>query len=610
MKKLSPQVVDHFLRPKAKKRAKPVPKEKKKVVTISEGITVGELAEKLGIPPAVLIKKMFDLGEMATINQSLDAETAEMLAHEYGYEVKVISLYGEDMLPEEEEKEEEKVLRAPIVTVMGHVDHGKTSLLDAIRETEVAKREAGNITQHIGAYQVSTPHGKIVFLDTPGHEAFTSIRARGAQVTDIVVLVVAADEGVMPQTVEAIDHAKAANVPIIVAINKIDRPQINIPRVKQQLSELGCTPEEWGGKTIFVEISAKQKIGLEKLLEMISLEAEMLELKANPHRLAKGVVIESRLDKRLGAVATVLVQEGTLKHGDPFLIGNYGGKIRKLLDDTEKPIQSAGPSTPVEIVGLEGIPVAGDPFQVVKDEKLMKQIAAKRQEIHRLKNIRQIKKLSLADLHEKIELGEVKELKLIIKADVFGSLEALIKSLTELSVSEKKIKVNIIHRGTGGINDSDVLLAAASNAIIVGFNVRPTPSAREKAEAEGVDVRLYRVIYEVISDIKSALKGLLEPEYKEVFKGLAYVKELFRISEVGTVAGCLVQKGTIPREARVRVLRENVVVYEGRITSLRRFKNDVKEVGTGLECGIKIENFNDLKVEDTIEAYVLEKVER
>lgn len=605
MNLLDEEIVNKFLASKVKKREKITVKEEKNIV-ISEGITVGELSEKLKITPIELIKKFLDLGEMVTINQSLDMDVITMISNEYGYEVIVSSLYGEELLVSEEKEDEFlKTKRAPIVTVMGHVDHGKTSLLDAIRKTNIAAQEFGKITQHIGAYEVNWHDKKIVFLDTPGHEAFTSLRARGAKITDIVILVVAADEGVMPQTIEAIDHAKEADVPIIVAVNKIDKPGANFVRIQQEVAKYGYVPEDWGGKTIFVEISAKEKIGIDKLLEMILLEADMLELKANFNKSAKGTVIEARLDRQLGPVATILVQEGTLKLEDSFLVGNYSGKIRKILNDKKESIKLALPSTPIEIVGLEGIPEAGDSFQVIKDEKLIRQIASKRQEIQRQKSIRAMHKLSLDDLHQKIELGEIKEIKLIIKGDVLGSLEALSKSLTQL---QNEVKINIIHQSTGGINNSDIMLSSVSNAIVIGFNVKPTSSAKELAEKEGIDIRLYQVIYDVISDVKLAIKGMLSPKYKEVILGQALVKELFTVSEIGTIAGCVVQKGKILRNSNVRVIRENIIVHTGKMDTLKRFKDNVKEVDFGLECGIKIEKFNDIKQNDIIESYILEEL--
>ncbi|MFH1613153.1 MAG: translation initiation factor IF-2 [bacterium] len=607
MNLLDEEIINKFLHSKVKKREKTI--IKKRNIIISEGITVAELSEKINITPTELIKKFLSLGEMVTINQSLDIDVATMIVNEYGYETIISSLYGEELLlPEEKEEDESlKTKRAPIVTVMGHVDHGKTSLLDAIKKTNVAGKEFGKITQHIGAYEVIWNNKKIVFLDTPGHEAFTSLRARGAKLTDIVVLVVAADEGVMPQTIEAIDHIKEANVPVIVAVNKIDKIGANTLRIQQDLSKYGYIPEVWGGKTMFMEISAKQNIGIDKLLEMILLETDMLELKANFNKLAKGIVIEAQLDKRLGFIATVLIQEGTLKMEDSFLIGNYSGKIRKMLNDKKESIKIALPSTPVEIVGLDGIPSAGDIFQVIKDEKLIRQIANKRQEIQRQKDRRSMHKLSLDELHKKIELGEIKELKLIIKGDVLGSLEALAKSLTELN---NEIKINIIHQATGGINNSDVMLASVSNAIIIGFNVKPFASAQEIAKKEIVDIRLYQVIYDVISDVKAAIKGMLAPKYKEIILGQSLVKELFNVSEIGLIAGCLVQKGKILRNSNVRVIRQNIIVYTGKIDTLKRFKEDVKEVLLGLECGIKIENFNDLKQDDIIESYIMEEIKR
>jgi translation initiation factor IF-2 len=490
--------------------------------------------------------------------------------------------------------------------VMGHVDHGKTSLLDAIRATNVTQSEAGGITQHIGAYAVNTTRGKVVFLDTPGHEAFTAMRARGAQATDIVVLVVAADDGVMPQTVEAITHARAANVPIVVAINKIDLPNANPDRIKQQLSDHGLVPEQWGGETIFVEVSAKRKQNIDELLEMLLLQAEILELRANPSRRGQGVVIEAELDKSRGPVATVLVQKGTVRLGDAFVVGMHYGRIRALLNDRAEKIPEAGPATPVEVIGLSGVPLAGDLFQVVGDEKKARQIATLRQQRQREEHIQRTSRVTLEDLYRQIKEGEVKELNVLIKADVQGSAQAVRDTLEKLSTNE--VRVRVIQGAVGGITESDVMLASASNAIIIGFNIRPTPKASELAEREGVDVRLYTIIYDLIGDVRAALEGLLEPEVAEHIMGRAEVRETYHIPRIGVVAGCYVTEGTIARNAECRLLRDDVVVYQGRIASLRRFKEDVHEVSSGYECGIGLERFADIKRGDIIEPFVREQV--
>lgn len=581
------------------------PKEK---IKISDRITVGELAEKLKIKHADLIKTLMKSGIMASINQRLDIDTATLGASEYGFDVEVVPLYGEELISEKEEAVGELVARPPVVTIMGHVDHGKTTLLDAIRETNVTATEAGHITQHIGAYKVKLPKGEIVFLDTPGHEAFTAMRARGAQITDIVILVVAADDGIMPQTVEAIDHAKAAGVPIMVAINKIDLPQADTQRVKQELNKYNLTPEEWGGKTICVEVSALKKMGLEHLMEMILLEAEMLELKATKDGRASGVVIEARLDKRRGRIATLLVQRGTLKVRDVFISGSSYGKIRAMFDDKGAKIDEAGPSTPVGILGLDELPHAGDRFNVVNNESQARQIVTVRAQRKKEEQLGKITRITLEDLHGQMLKGKIKELNIIVKADVQGSVQALKDSLEKLSNAE--IKLNVIHSGVGGINENDVTLASASNAIIIGFNVRPDAGAKNLAEKEGVDVRIYRIIYEVIDSVKQALEGLLEPTLKEVALGRAEVREVFKIPKGGTIAGSFVTEGKILRNANARITRDNVIVYEGKVNSLRRFKEDVKEVNANYECGILVENFNDLKKGDIIEVYTLEKVAR
>lgn len=586
----------------------PSPKELKPVV-IGESITVQELAEKMNKPAAELIKKLIMLGVMATINQEIDADTAGILAAEFGREIEVkIDEELTDFITEIEDNPADLVPRPCVVTVMGHVDHGKTSLLDAIRETNVIAGEAGGITQHIGAYQVEHNDKKITFLDTPGHEAFTAMRARGAQVTDIAILVVAADDGVMPQTVEAINHAKAANVPVIVAINKMDKPGANPDRVKQELTEHALVPEDWGGETITVPVSAKSRQGLDHLLEMILLVAEMAELKANPKRLAKGTVVEAELDKGRGPVATVLVQNGTLEIGDAIVAGTAFGKVRAMLDDKGRRVKKAGPSTPVEVLGLSDVPQAGDVFHAVEDEKKARSIATKRTNKKREEEFKSTSKVSLDDLFKQIQEGQVKDLNIIIKADVQGSIEALKQSLAKLSTSE--VRVNPIHGGVGGITETDIMLASASNAIIIGFNVRPDANARRAAENEKVDLRLYRVIYNAIEDVKAAMAGLLDPEFKEVVIGRAEVRQTFKVSKVGTIAGAYITEGKITKNAEVRVIRDGIVIHEGKLDSLKRFKDDVKEVLEGFECGIMVEKFNDIEEGDIIEAFVMEEVKR
>ncbi len=576
-----------------------------KHLRLGEAVTVKELAEKMDARPAEMIKVLMRMGVMATINAVIDVEKATALAQSFGYSVEAAADSGE-AFTDEEDREENLVRRAPVVTVMGHVDHGKTSLLDAIRTTNVTQSEAGGITQHIGAYAVNTTRGKVVFLDTPGHEAFTAMRARGAQATDIVVLVVAADDGVMPQTLEAVTHARAANVPIVVAINKVDLPNANPDRIKQQLTEHGLIPEQWGGETIYVEVSARHKQNIDELLEMLLLQAEILELRANPARRGRGVVIEAELDKTRGPVATVLVQKGTVRIGDVFVVGMHYGRIRALLNDRGEKIREAGPATPVEVIGLSGVPLAGDAFQVVGDEKKARQIATLRQQRQREEHIQRTSRVTLEDLYRQIKEGEVKELNVLIKADVQGSAQAVRDTLEKLSTNE--VRVRVIQGAVGGITESDVMLASASNAIIIGFNVRPTPKARELAEREGVDVRLYTIIYEVIADVKAALEGLLEPEVAEHITGRAEVRETFHIPRVGMIAGCYVTEGTITRNAECRLLRDNVVVYQGRVASLRRFKEDVHEVSSGYECGIGLERFADVKRGDVIEPFMREQV--
>jgi len=580
------------------------PPEKR--VRLGEAITVKELADKIDARPAEAIKILMRMGVMATINAVIDLDKATALAQSFGYSVELATAGSDEVLEEEEDTEDNLVKRAPVVTVMGHVDHGKTSLLDAIRATNVTQSEAGGITQHIGAYEVNTARGKVVFLDTPGHEAFTAMRARGAQATDIVVLVVAADDGVMPQTVEAITHAHAANVPIVVAINKVDLPDVNPDRIKQQLSDHGLVPEQWGGETIYVEVSAKRKQNIDELLEMILLQAEILELRANPMRRGQGVVIEAELDKTRGPVATVLVQRGVVHIGDAFVVGVHYGRIRALLNDHGEKVQEVGPATPVEVTGLSGVPLAGDVFQVTTDEKKARQIATLRQQRQREEHIQRTSRVTLEDLYRQIKEGEVKELNVLIKADVQGSSQAVRDALERLSTNE--VRVRVIQGAVGGITESDVMLASASNAIIIGFNVRPTPQANESMEHEGVDVRLYTIIYDLIADVRAALEGLLEPEVAEHIMGRAEVRETFHIPRIGVIAGCYVTEGTMTRNADCRLLRDNVVVYQGRIGSLRRFKEDVHEVNSGYECGIGLERFSDIKRGDVIEPFVREQV--
>ncbi|MEZ0535800.1 translation initiation factor IF-2 [Caldicellulosiruptoraceae bacterium PP1] len=586
--------------------------QEKKVekVLIPESITVSELASRIQRPNSEVLKKLIMLGIMANINQEIDFDTASLIAEDFGIKVEkeIIKTEEEILIEDFEDPPESLQPRPPVVVVMGHVDHGKTSLLDAIRKTNVTEREAGGITQHIGASIVEINGRKITFLDTPGHEAFTAMRARGAQVTDIAILVVAADDGVMPQTIEAINHAKAANVSIIVAVNKIDKPEANPDRVKQQLSEYGLIPEEWGGDTVFVNVSAKKKMGIDHLLEMILLVADMLELKANPDRLAKGIVIEAKLDKGRGPVATILVQKGTLRVGNYVIAGKTWGKIRAMIDDKGNRIKEAGPSFAVEILGLEEVPEAGDELFCVKDEKTAKIIEQMRKDKVKEEKIISSSKVSLDELFERIQKGQLKELKIIIKADVQGSVEALKSSIEKLSNEEVNVKV--IHAGVGAVTESDVILASASNAIIIGFNVRPEVGATQLAEREKVDIRLYRIIYEALNDIEAAMKGLLEPIYKEVVLGRAEVRQTFKASNIGTIAGCYVLDGKLVRTANARIIREGIVVFEGKLGSLKRFKEDVREVAAGYECGLTIEKFNDIKEGDIIEVFEMQKVER
>lgn len=573
-------------------------------------MTVGELAKLLHKDASEVIKKLLLMGVMATINQDLDLDTVLLVVSEYGVEVEVKIVVEDTQFETIEENDDPDALisRPPVVTIMGHVDHGKTTLLDAIRETKVASGEAGGITQHIGAYQVEINHKKITFLDTPGHEAFTTMRARGAQVTDITILVVAADDGVMPQTVEAIAHAKAANVPIIVAVNKIDKPGANPDKVKQELTEYGLVQEEWGGDTIFVEVSAKQRTNLDGLLEMILLVAEMNDYKANSDKRARGTVMEAELDKGKGPVARILVQNGTLKVGDAFVAGDCFGRIRAMTNDRGRRIKEAGPSTPVEITGLTEVPQAGDPFMVFEDERKAREIADKRSIKTRQSQVKANQTVTLEDLFSKIKEGDIKELNVILKADVQGSLEALKGSLEKIEI--EGVRVRTIYSGVGGITESDILLASASSAIVVGFNVRPEPRAQGIAEQEKVDVRLHSIIYKVIEEIEHAMKGMLDPIFKERVTGHAEVRETFKVTKVGTIAGCMITDGKIARNAEARLTRGGVVVYTGKIDSLKRFKDDAKEVSEGYECGITLDKFNDLRQGDIIEAFVMESVER
>lgn len=576
---------------------------------IEENIKVNELADLLGVKASELIGKLMMLGVMANINQEIEFDTASLLAEDYGVELHLKkSEEDKDESLDTEDRPEDLLPRSPIVTVMGHVDHGKTSLLDAIRETNVTSREAGGITQHIGASTVEIQGNKIVFLDTPGHEAFTSMRARGAQVTDIAILVVAADDGVMPQTIEAINHAKAANVPIIVAVNKIDKEGANPDRVKQELTEYGLIAEDWGGDTITVPVSALKNIGIEDLLEMVLLVAEMQELKANPNRNAVGTIIEARLDKGKGSIATVLVEKGTLRVGESVVTGVAHGKVRAMIDSTGKRVKVAGPSTAVEILGLSEVPDSGDKLYAVESDKIARNIAESKKEKLKQEKIQSQQKVSLDDLFSQIQTGEVKDLNVIIKADVRGSIEAVKQSLIKLSNEE--VKVQPIHGGVGAITDSDIMLASASNAIIIGFNVRPTNSAIEIAKSEKVDVRTYRIIYKAIEDIEAAIKGMLDPEFKEVVLGRAVIRATFKVPNAGIVAGVYVQTGKVTRNASLRLLRDNIVIHEGKISSLRRFKDDVKELNTGYEGGLGIDNYNDVKDGDVIEAYIMEEVKR
>ncbi|MDO8283032.1 MAG: translation initiation factor IF-2 [Thermodesulfovibrionia bacterium] len=580
---------------------------RKRILKFREGTTVKEFAELIGQKLQDVIKKFMELGYMATINQALDADAAQIVAETYDIKIEPTKVESEEEFLQLAAVDESALMhRPPIVTIMGHVDHGKTTLLDTIRKTKVTESESGGITQHIGAYKITVKGKEIVFLDTPGHEAFTMMRARGAKVTDIVVLVVAADDGVMPQTIEAINHAKAAKVPIIVAVNKIDKPEADVSRVRNELSQYNVVSEAWGGENIFVEVSAKKGTGIDTLLEMILLQAEVLELKADYKRAARGTVIEAKLDKGRGPIATVLIESGTLKTGDSYLVGTIAGRVRALLDDNGKKIDTAGPSTPVEVIGLPDIPQTGDVFVVLEDERRARQIAVTRLQKQRTVAA-PMKKVTLDEFFEKVKEGEIRDLNIIIKADVQGSVEAVKDSLENLSTSDVQVKV--IHTGAGGINESDIMLASASNAIIVGFNVRPDAKAASLAEREGVDIELYSVIYEAINDVRKALEGLLAPTFNEKVLGRAEVRGVFKASKVGSIAGCYVIDGMMSRASSgVRVIRDSVVVYESKIASLKRFKEDVREVQTGFECGILVDNFNDIKVGDILENYIIEKV--
>jgi translation initiation factor IF-2 len=602
---------------KMKKAPKPVrrvmlktvlttPKASKRVIKIEEVISVGDLAKRMGIKASDLIKKLMELGTMATINKVIDLDTASIIAHDFGYEVENIAYEETTFIKEVEDKEEDLSFRPPVVTIMGHVDHGKTTLLDAIRETNVVDGEFGGITQHIGAYDVDIKGKKIVFLDTPGHEAFTTMRARGAQVTDIVVLVVAADDGVMPQTVEAVNHAKAAGVPIIVAVNKIDKPDAKPERIRKELIEYGLVSEDLGGETIYVALSAKKRQNISELLEMILIQSEVLELRANPDKQARGVVIEAMLDRGRGPIATVLVKDGTLKVGDYFVTGLHSGRVRALINDQGAFVEEAGPSIPVAILGLSGVPLAGDPFSVVDNEKTAKEVVGHRQQKVREKEmVMPHARATLEEFYQKMKEG-VKELKLIIKGDVQGSVEALSESL--VSLSNEEVKVVIVHGGTGSITESDVMLASASEGVIIGFSVRPEPKVMELAEFEKVEIKLYNIIYDCVDDIKRAITGMLAPKLVEKTLGHAEVREIFSIPKAGSVAGSYVTDGKIVRGSRIRLIRDKQVIFDGKMESLKRFKEDTKEVASGYECGIKIENFNDFKPNDIIESYMVEEV--
>ncbi|MFQ8704498.1 MAG: translation initiation factor IF-2 [Thomasclavelia sp.] len=582
---------------------------KEGVIVYEEGITVGQLAEKIGQTPANVIKVLFLLGTMVTINSSLTDEQVELICLEYGFEVEKHIEVSEVNFEEIDIIDDEKdlVARCPVVTIMGHVDHGKTTLLDTIRKSAVVEGEFGGITQHIGAYQVDVNDKKVTFLDTPGHEAFTAMRARGAQVTDIVIIVVAADDGVMPQTKEAIDHAKAAGVPIVVAINKIDKDGADPERIKGEMSEYGLLPEDWGGDTVYCEISAKQGIGIEELLETLTVVAELADLKANPNRYAYGSVVEGKLDKGRGPVATLLVENGTLRAGDPIVVGTAFGKVRQMLDDRGKIIKEALPATPVEITGLNEVPAAGDKFMVFEGEKQARSVGETRLKAKQDKDRGTGAALSLDDLFSQIKDGEIIDLNIIVKADVQGTAEAVKASLEKIDVDG--VRVNVIRSTAGGITEADVLLATASKAIIYGFNVRPNAKVRQKAEEEGIEIRLHNIIYKMVEEIETAMKGMLAPEVKEVVTGQAEIRQVIKVSKVGNIAGCYVTDGFIRRNCGIRLLRDSVVVYEGKLGSLKRFQDDVKEVASGFECGLSIENFNDIKEGDIVEGYIMEEVE-
>ncbi|WP_000376581.1 translation initiation factor IF-2 [Leptospira interrogans] len=585
-----------------------VPKE----ITLLENVQVGELAKKMNLKPGDVIGKLMKMGMMVTINNIIDAETAALLADEYGCKVKVVSLYEETIIEEEKDNQEDYINRPPVVTIMGHVDHGKTKLLDTIRRSSVIDTESGGITQHIGAYQVRTARGLITFLDTPGHEAFTSMRARGAKVTDIVVLVVAADDGVMPQTLEAISHAKAAEVPILVAINKIDLPAANPEKIMQELANHGLQSEEWGGETMYAKISARENIGIDKLLEMILLQAEVMDLKANPKRRAKGTIIEAKLDPGRGSVATVLIQNGTLRVGDPFVAGVFSGRVRAMYNDLGQLIQEAGPAFPAQVTGIDGVPDAGAPFDAMADEKEARNISQHRIEFERIGNAGAAtgtsSKVTLENMNEFIKQGALKELKVIIKADVRGSAEAIKESLEKLSTPE--VKLNVIQSGAGAIVDMDVMLASASNALIIGFHVRANPKTIALAEKEGVQIKYYNIIYQVVDEIKLAMEGLLEPEKIEEVIGTAEIREIFKVSKIGNIAGCMVLSGKIQKSANIRVIGDGVTKFEGKLKSLKRVKDDVNDVVAGFECGIQVDGYNDFKVGDTIEAYNVTVIKR
>ncbi|MCL2800791.1 MAG: translation initiation factor IF-2 [Treponema sp.] len=581
--------------------ANPVPKS----IDIMEVISVSELARKMNLKASDLIQKLMSMGQMVTINQQIDADTATILAAEFGADVKIVSLYDETVIETSSDTDAILLPRPPVVTVMGHVDHGKTKLLDAIRKADVVSGEFGGITQHIGAYMVETPHGALTLLDTPGHEAFTRMRARGAQVTDIVILVVAADDGVMPQTIEAINHAKDAKVPIIVAVNKIDKPEANPDKVKSQLSDLGLMPEDWGGQTMFVELSALQKTGIDKLIEGILLESELLDLKSNFQCSAEGKILESKVDHGRGIVATVMVERGTLAIGDAFVAGIWPGKVRAIFNDKGEKINKATPSMPVEVLGFEGIPNAGDPLQVVSDEKVAREFSSKRQELRRFEDAKILRKVTMDNLHDMISDGTIQELKVIIKADVQGSAEALKSSLEKLST--KEIRLHVIQALPGPVNEGDVDLAIASKAIIISFNVRPLPKAKILAEQEKVDVRKYNVIYKAVEEIKQAMEGMLKPDTKEEVVATVEVRDTFKVPKIGTIAGCYVLTGMVKRNCIINVIRDQVVIHSGKMASLKRFKDDAREVAAGYECGIGLEGFDDIKVGDTLE--VIETIE-